>query len=155
MGGISFSLVPRRREWSIGFWHFLCFAPAGFAFAAAVGFIQTKSIDFTWKLAVTALLTFVVTLWVHAVLEELFFRGVLQQILTRKLHSQAFGIVVTALIFGAAHLPFRHAFPNWRFAILAAIAGLFYGHAYAKAGSVRASMVTQAFVVTTWRVFLS
>jgi membrane protease YdiL (CAAX protease family) len=52
------------------------------------------------------------------------------------------------------HLPFRQ-FPNWRFAILAGVAGIFYGLAFLKAKSVRASMVTHALLVTTWRVFFA
>lgn len=155
MQGIGFGLIPRRRDWSIGFWHYLCFLPIGLGIALAVGFIHPQALRMTWKLAATALVTFVLTLWVLAVLEEFFFRGVLQQILSRKLHSNVLGIIAASLIFGATHLPFGHAFPNWRFAALAAIAGLFYGHAYVRAGSVRAAMVTHAFVVTTWRVFLS
>jgi membrane protease YdiL (CAAX protease family) len=78
----------------------------------------------------------------------------LQQLLTRKLRKQTLGIVIASVVFGAAHLGFRE-FPNWRFALLAASAGWFYGRAYAQAGSIRAAMVTHALVVTTWRVFLA
>jgi membrane protease YdiL (CAAX protease family) len=45
------------------------------------------------------------------------------------------------------------AFPNWRFALLAAVAGVFYELAFRRARSIRASMVTHALVVTTWRVY--
>jgi predicted Abi (CAAX) family protease len=61
----------------------------------------------------------------------------------------------TSVIFGLAHLNFGHVFPNWKMVIIAGIHGIFCGHAYAQAGSVRASMVTHALVVTTWKVFLS
>ncbi len=40
-------------------------------------------------------------------------------------------------------------------AAAAGIHRIFCGHAYAQAGSVRASMVTHALVVTTWKVFLA
>ena len=40
-------------------------------------------------------------------------------------------------------------------AIVAGIAGVFYGIAFLQAKSVRASMVTHALVVTTWRVFFT
>jgi membrane protease YdiL (CAAX protease family) len=52
----------------------------------------------------------------------------------------------------SVHLWFR-TFPNWRLAILAAVAGVFYGAAFNRTKSIRASMVTHALVVTTWRVF--
>ena len=45
------------------------------------------------------------------------------------------------------HLPFGR-FPNWRFALLAGIAGLFYGRAYAKSGGIRAAMVAHALMNT-------
>jgi membrane protease YdiL (CAAX protease family) len=47
------------------------------------------------------------------------------------------------------------AFPNWRFAVLATIAGLFYGLAFRQARSIRASMVTHALTVTALRLFYS
>jgi membrane protease YdiL (CAAX protease family) len=68
--------------------------------------------------------------------------------------SALFGLAAASVLFGAVHLTF-HAFPNWRFAILAAVAGVFYGRAYMTARSVRAAMVTHALVNTAWRVFFS
>jgi membrane protease YdiL (CAAX protease family) len=58
------------------------------------------------------------------------------------------------LLFGAAHFWFR-TFPNWRFAAVAAVAGVFYGLAFRQARSIRASMVTHALTVTAWRLFFS
>jgi len=52
------------------------------------------------------------------------------------------------------HLWYR-PFPNWRIAILAAVAGVFYGLAYRQARSIRASMVTHALTVTAWRLFFT
>jgi membrane protease YdiL (CAAX protease family) len=74
--------------------------------------------------------------------------------MTAWLSSEAGGLVATSLLFGAVHLWFR-AFPNWRFAALAALAGLFYGLAFRQARSIRASMVAHALTVTTWRMFFS
>jgi membrane protease YdiL (CAAX protease family) len=98
--------------------------------------------------------TFFGTLWVIALGEEFFFRGLLQQWATGWLKSEWGGLALTSLLFGAAHLWFRD-FPNWRFAIVAAVAGLFYGLAFRQAKSIRASMVTHALTVTTWRIFFS
>jgi membrane protease YdiL (CAAX protease family) len=63
-------------------------------------------------------------------------------------------LIVASLLFGSVHLWYR-AFPNWRFAVLAALEGVFYGLAFRQARSIRASMVTHALVVTTWRVFFA
>lgn len=154
MDGIGFSFIPGGREWRIGVRNYLLFLPLGMVFAFAVGFLRPEPVAVTWKTLGLACLTFIITLWVLAAAEEFFFRGLLQQLLTRKFGKQTLGIVIASAVFGAAHLGFR-GFPNWKFALLAASAGLFYGRAYAQAGSVRAAMVTHALVVTTWRVFLA
>ncbi len=154
MGGIGFSFIPLRREWRIGIRNYLLFLPIGIAFAFAVGFVRPEPVAVTWQTLAIACLTFIITLWVLAAAEEFFFRGLLQQLLTRKLGMEKVSIVLASAIFGAAHLGFRH-FPNWKFALLATGAGIFYGRSYAQAGSIRAAMVTHALVVTTWRVFLA
>jgi len=91
---------------------------------------------------------------VVALAEEFFFRGFLQVLLAKRLRSETAGLVAASVLFGLAHLWFR-SFPNWRFAIAAAVTGVFYGLAFLKAGSIRASMVTHALVVTTWRMFFA
>jgi membrane protease YdiL (CAAX protease family) len=154
MEGIGFSFVPKSHEWTIGLRNFVFFLPAGLLAALALGFVHLAPVAMTWRTVALALVTFVVTLWVLAAAEEFFFRGLLQQMLTRVLGGEALGIIVASAIFGLSHLG-RGDFPNWRFALLAAFAGLFYGRAYSQAGSIRAAMVTHALVVTTWRVFLT
>jgi membrane protease YdiL (CAAX protease family) len=154
MEGIGFSFIPARREWRIGVKNYLLFLPVGLLFALAIGFVRPDPVDITWRTLALACGTFIVTLWVLAAAEEFFFRGLLQQLLARKLGRNAVAIVIASMIFGAAHLGFRE-FPNWKFALLATFAGIFYGQAYSQAGSVRAPMVTHALVVTTWRVFLT
>jgi membrane protease YdiL (CAAX protease family) len=96
--------------------------------------------------------TFFGCLWVTALAEELFFRGVIARALLDHIPSQTLAVVLSAVVFGAAHLWFR-AFPDWRSAVVAALLGIFCGFAYARTGSVRASMVTHTLVVTTWRLF--
>jgi membrane protease YdiL (CAAX protease family) len=154
MDGIGFGFWPSRREWTIGFVHFLLFLPVGFILGTALKFFHPKTVTPVWKATALVLLTFFGTLWVLAALEEVFFRGLLQQMLCRRLGSDAGGLVVTSIIFGSAHLWF-HQFPNWTLAVIATVLGLFCGSAYLRSGSVRASMVTHALTVTIWKVFLS
>ncbi len=140
----GFGLLPNRVEWRTGIVHFLMFVPVGALLGWATGFasFHMKPIPW-WQTVAIAVATFLGMLWVVALREEFFFRGLLQPWL---------GLIVTSILFGSVHLPFR-SFPNWRFAILAAAAGLFYGRAYQSAKSVRAAMVTHALVNTAWRVF--
>jgi membrane protease YdiL (CAAX protease family) len=89
-----------------------------------------------------------------AILEELFFRGFLQNLFGRSLNSWWKGQLVASILFGLFHI--LHApFPNWRYVILASIAGWFYGSAYRSSGTLFASVTVHALVDTTWRTFLT
>jgi membrane protease YdiL (CAAX protease family) len=153
MEGIGFGFLPRPDEWAIGIRNFIWFFPIGILAAVSVGFVELRDVQWGPRTLLIAVATFAGVLWVLAVAEEFFFRGLLQQMLTRALGSPVAGLLLASLLFGAAHLGYR-AFPNWRFAVLAAVAGVFYGRAYQQAGSIRAAMVTHAFVVTVWKTFL-
>lgn len=154
MEGIGFGFLPARRDWAIGVRNFLWFLVPGFALAIAVGFTQVKDVRFDARLLLLSVVTFAGVLWVLAVAEEFIFRGLLQQHLARLFRSNTAGLVVASVIFGCGHLAYRQ-FPNWKFALLATLAGLFYGRAFLQAGSIRAAMVTHALVVTTWKMFFS
>ena len=144
---IGFGFVPSQSEWITGVRYFFYFLPIGFPLALWLGLVQLGFAPFLfWK----TLATFFGYLWVVALSEEFFFRGLLQQWLADWTGRPKFALVAASVLFGAVHLPFR-AFPNWKLALVAAISGLFYGTAYRKAGSIRASMVAHALVVTVWR----
>ncbi|MFY9727649.1 MAG: type II CAAX endopeptidase family protein [Bryobacteraceae bacterium] len=89
-----------------------------------------------------------------AIAEELFFRGLLQNLLEGSFQSCQWAQACASLLFGLSH--FRHApYPNWRYVILASIAGWFYGWAYRKHRSLMASATTHALVDTIWRTWLT
>ena len=152
--GVGFGLIPRWREWAIGFRNFLWFFPLGLAGAFAIGFVQVRDVRIEPRTFLLMAATFLGVLWVLAVAEEFFFRGVIQQFLSRLLGSNTAGLLLASVLFGLAHLGYRE-FPNWRFALLATLAGMFYGRAYVQAQSIRAAMVTHALVVTVWKTFLA
>ena len=145
--GTGFGFVPTQREWVTGVRYFFYFLPIGFPLALWLGLVHLTFNGFLfWK----TLATFFGVLWVLALAEEFFFRGLLQNWLAEWTGRPHAALVIASILFGAAHLQFRD-FPNWQFALVSAVAGVFYGLAYQKAGSVRAAMVTHALVVTTWR----
>jgi membrane protease YdiL (CAAX protease family) len=151
--GIVFGFIPDAHEWSVGIRHFLFFLPVAYLLSLCFHFAAWHPPAMAWwRAAPLALATFLGMLWVVALSEEFFFRGLLQQWLTAWMRSPTAGLAAASLLFGLAHLWFR-SFPNWKFAILAGVAGCFYGRAYQKAGGIRAPMVTHALVVTTWKVF--
>jgi len=153
MQDARFGFVPTPREWGIGVRQYLFFLPVGAAIAYLLHFARFRPPTLEWwKFALLVIGTFLAFLWVVALAEEFFFRAFLQQLLARGMRSETIGLIFASVLFGLAHLAFR-PFPNWRFAIIGGIAGVFYGLAFLQAGSMRASMVTHALVVTTWRVF--
>ena len=81
--------------------------------------------------------------------EELLFRGLLQNFLARTSKSDFAGWWTASMLFGLSHIT-NLGFPNWKYAILAAIAGIFYGWAWKQTGSIFASALVHAAVDTTW-----
>jgi membrane protease YdiL (CAAX protease family) len=150
--GVGFGFWPDAREWGIGTLYFAGLLPIAAGLGWWIGFTRPHGLLDGW---ITLLpLTFFGTLWVLALGEELFFRGLLQQWMSGWLANEWLGLIATSVIFGAVHL-WYHDFPNWRFAMLAGIAGIFYGLAFRQGKGIRASMVTHALTVTTWKMFFS
>jgi membrane protease YdiL (CAAX protease family) len=154
-GNVGFGFWPSGREWLIGAAYFGLFLPVAAGLARLIQFAQPHLRDESWgKVVALAIATFFGVLWVLALGEEFFFRGFLQQWMTSWLKNEWAGLAATSVLFGGVHLWYR-AFPNWRFAALAAVASVFYGLAFRQAKSIRASMVTHALTVTAWRIFFA
>ncbi|MDQ6701117.1 MAG: CPBP family intramembrane metalloprotease [Acidobacteriota bacterium] len=134
-------------------------AAINFAFFAAIAMPAGLAMHFTrwnprWPGAVQFLLNYLEIFLFIAVLEELFFRGFLQNLLSKTLGSWVAGQTLVSLLFGMFHI--LHApFPNWRYVALASVAGWFYGSAYRISGSLMASALLHAGVDTFWRTWFS
>jgi len=153
MADVRFSFVPLASEWRVGVQFYAYFIPVAVALGYLLNFARYRpqQLDW-WKFLLLLIGMFFAFLWVVALAEEFFFRAFLQTVLAKRLGSNWLGLALASILFGLAHLWFR-SFPNWRFAIVGGTAGVFYGLAFQKARSIRASMVTHALVVTTWRMF--
>ncbi len=149
MREIRYGFLPTRQEWAAGARYFLLFLVIGFPLAVGLGWIRFQPPpNWPGKMA----LIFLSTLWAISLAEEFYFRGLLQQWLQDWSGRAWFALVTCSVVFGLCHLGFRQ-FPNWRIALLAGLAGLFYGHVYQRTGSIRASMAAHTLVVTVWRTF--
>lgn len=150
----EYRFIPNRQEWREGVRYFAMMLPViGFAYWA-LGLVQFRPHLHSAGLTVLlALGTFLGVLWVVALSEEFFFRGLLQQWLEQGTGSAIRALLIASLLFGCAHLGFHRIFPNWRWAIVAAILGIFCGLAWRHSRSVQAAMVTHALIVTVWQVF--
>ncbi len=83
--------------------------------------------------------------------EEFLFRGLLQNLFSRTFKNQWAGLALASVIFGLSHI-FHAPYPNWKYVLLATIAGLFYGHAWMKTGSLLPGVLVHALVDTSWHV---
>src|SRR5579884_2842645 len=74
---------------------------------------------------------FLVILAATALPEEILFRGFIQNALMQKFGFNVRTLLIAALIFGAAHLDNGpQPLPNWRYMLLATIAGVVYGKVF-------------------------
>jgi membrane protease YdiL (CAAX protease family) len=92
---------------------------------------------------------FVAILFFTAWPEEFLFRGLLQNMLARSSKSEVAGWWTASVLFGFSHIT-NMGFPNWRYVILASIAGLFYGWTWRRTNSIFASALVHAAVDFTW-----
>jgi uncharacterized protein len=153
--GAGFDLRLRRCDISIGLRQFLFYLPIALALGLALGFLHIHAL--TWA-DVRALpgrfaLAWIFTFFFIAVPEELFFRGWLQNLLERRIGRHP-ALIVTAILFGLSHFNKRAVYFNWRYVLLAVIAGIFYGLAWRQQRRVGASAVTHATVDSVWSLFL-
>jgi CAAX protease family protein len=134
-------------------------ATLNFAYFAAIAIPLSLALRFTrwnplWHGVGSFLLNYLEIFLFVALLEETFFRGFLQTLLSNRLHSWVIGQLVVSCLFGLFHI--LHApFPNWQYVVLATLAGWFYGSAFRRSGSLMASSLTHAAVDAVWRTWFS
>ncbi len=144
---LTFSLQTLKAAGLNFLWFALLAAPAGLA----LHFIAWNP---RWRGWPQFGLDFLQLFLFIALLEELFFRGFLQTLLTQTLRSEYGAQALAACLFGVFHI--LHApFPNWRYVALATLAGWFYGSAFRQGGGLLASALTHAAVDTLWRAFFT
>lgn len=138
------------RDLAIGAKWFAYSLPFTLAAAWATGFAHWQPDRFaTWQAYAAFCGKAIGVYLVTALAEELCFRGVLQNLLAGSLGADAPARIFAALAFGAVHLG-NGGFPNWGFAVSAAVAGWFYGASWHEARGVPAAAVTHTLTVLTW-----
>ncbi len=148
--GTGFDLRLRGRDFAIGLREVVFYTPIALALGLSLGFLHLHavlpspaSIAFAW----------IFTFFFIAVPEELFFRGWLQNLFERRMGRYP-ALLLTSVLFGLAHFNKRAVHFNWRYVILAAVAGFFYGRAWRQDRRVGASAVTHASVDAIWSLWL-
>lgn len=166
--GVSAFVLLRRLpgvgyavEWRAGFlssflFNFLVYAAIAIPLGIRIGFL-------TWhpelhplrgvplSRVASFLLSAIGILFFTAWPEEFLFRGLLQNLLSKTLKSQWAGLLVASVIFGFSHI-FHAPVPNWKYVLMATIAGIFYGRAWTKTRSLVPGILIHALVDTLWHV---
>ena len=147
---IGYDLRLRAEDLGIGLREMVFFAPIAVPLGLALDFLH-------WHAHLprpgTAALTWLFTFFFIAIPEEIFFRGWMQNLLERRL-GKTVSLLLTAAIFGLAHFNRRGVTFNWRYVLLAAIAGIFYGRAWRSRRRIAASAITHASVDAIWSLWL-
>ena len=146
--GVGYAVDWRRGyAWNFVI-HFAVFAAIALPLGMKIGFLTFEP---TLARARSLPLSTIGILFFTAWPEEFLFRGLLQNLLSRTLKNEWAGLFVASGIFGLAHI--LHApFPNWKYVGLATIAGLFYGRAWMKTGSLVPGTLIHALVDIMWHV---
>lgn len=130
--------------------NFVVFAAIGIPIGLATGFLA-------WNPRITSPAAlgarFLTILFVTGLPEELLFRGIVQNGLRQSLGSPRAALVLASVLFGLAHLN-NGPSPDWRYALLAALAGIFYGRAYERTRGLMAPAAVHALVDTVWGALL-
>ena len=147
---VGFDLRMRMNDMFIGLRELLFFVPIAIPLGLALGFLRFHAhLPHLRSVALTVIFTF----FLIAIPEEICFRGWMQNLLERRVGPRI-SLWITALIFGLSHFNKRATHFNWRYVLLAAIAGIFYGRAWRSRRRVAASAITHTCVDTVWSLWL-
>lgn len=146
LSGTGYDFCLRWSDWKTGLRELVFFAPFVLGLGLLLGFIHPHR---NLPAIGSALPRWIAIFFLTAVPEELFFRGWMQNLLERRVGRRA-ALVIASILFGLSHFNKRSAHFNWRYALLAAIAGIFYGRAWRQERRVAASTITHASVDWVW-----
>ena len=145
LNGTGFDFHFRWSDWKTGLRELVYFSPLVIAGGLALGFLHPHANPLRLSIIPTWIYIFVFI----AVPEELFFRAWVQNLLERRVGRRT-ALVITAVLFGLSHFNKRAAHFNWRYVVLASVAGIFYGRAWREQRRVPASSITHASVDAIW-----
>jgi len=146
--GMKINLPRSGRDFVNLLLGFAACAPILIALGRAIGFLP----PFHWPANPPALhigSQYLIVLAATALPEEILFRGLIQNCIAQRFGTSTTTLLISALIFGCAHLDNGPGpLPNWRYMILATIAGIAYGKVFEKSSSIFASAGLHALVDT-------
>ncbi len=142
---VGYDFRLRLRDLGVGARECLFYTPIVLPLGLWLHFLHPHA---RWPAASQALGAVLITFFFVAIPEELFFRGVLQNLLEARIGYPR-SLIITSALFGLSHfnkpLPF-----NWRYVLLGTIAGIFYGRAWRDRRRIPSSATTHTMVDVIW-----
>ena len=146
--GMKYNLPRSRRDLSKLLIGFAVAAPVLIAVGRAIGFLDPFHAPARLSLGRLGL-QYLVIFAATALPEEILFRGLIQNSLMQRMGARFATLLLAGFIFGCAHLDNGPGpLPNWRYMMVATIAGVIYGKVFEKSSSVFASAGLHALVNT-------
>jgi hypothetical protein len=162
LGLLIFLVVVVRRIEGVGYlWRltgpdaalaagaFVAFVLAGIPIGLTTGFLEIAR---AWPTALEAAVKGTQIFLFTALPEEALFRGCVQNFLERWTGRPWTALALASVIFGAAHLNNGPA-PDWRYFVLATLAGVAYGWVFRRTRGLAAPALTHMLVDLTWSLF--
>jgi uncharacterized protein len=150
MEGIGYAAVLNRDDLWVVLLNFTVFAIIAIVLGTKIGFLTydpSRVRLHAIPLALSIPGIFLFTAWP----EEFLFRGLLQNLFSRSFNNRWAGLTLASIIFGLSHV-FHAPVPNWKYVLLATIAGVFYGRTWMKTGSIFPSAIIHASVDILWHI---
>jgi len=152
MGGMKYNLPRDRRDLWLPLVGFVIIAPMLIVVGIAIGFIPPPHLptQSAGKMTAAVGIIFAAT----ALPEEILFRALIQNLMMQRFGSSTRTLLLASFIFGCAHLDNGpQSTPNWRYMIVATIAGVAYGRVFQKSRSVASSAALHTMVDWTKHFF--
>ncbi len=143
--GLKYNLPRARRDLLLPLAGFALLAPVIIAIGIPIGFLTAPH----WPVKSAGAMTggFGIIFAATALPEEILFRSLIQNLLMLRFGESGRTLLAASLIFGCAHLDNGpQPAPNWRYFILATIAGWAYGKVFQKSSTVLSSAGLHAMV---------
>ncbi len=152
LGGVGFTFRFKWQDLKFAMFGLLAYSLVGLPIGLGMGFLRYNPIT----PGVTDLIGGILGGYLLvALIEEVLFRGVIQNLLNKRLTKAYFALPIAAIIFGLAHLNNAtqgFPVPNWAYVLMASLAGLVYGWVWQRTGKVTVSALTHMLVNLMWGI---
>jgi membrane protease YdiL (CAAX protease family) len=152
LDGMKYHLSRLPRDYWLPLAGFALLAPVLILLGIAIGFLPYPHLPTQGggRMAAGAGIIFAAT----ALPEEILFRALIQNLLFQRFGPGPLTLLAASVIFGCAHLDNGpQPLPNWRYAILATIAGWAYGKVFDKSTTILSSAALHTLVDWTKHFF--